>query len=397
MNYRTNRNNSNQLSILGFGIMRLPSKNGAIDEPRAIAMIRHAVDEGINYFDTAYIYHRGKSEALLGKALAGHARRKVFIATKLPTYMVGSLEGAKKIFETQLKRLQTDYIDYYLLHMLVDKAMFDRMVSLGVMTWLERLKENGIIHNIGFSFHGVKADFEALLKAYPWDFCQIQYNYLDENSQATKAGLLMAADMGIPVIVMEPLRGGRLVTHLPAEVKREFETFDPKRSSAQWALRWVWNHPQVTVVLSGMSDEAQLEENIAVAGDARADMMSEDELAMFSRVKEIILEKTKVPCTGCAYCMPCPHGVDIPECFSYYNEKHLMNDKMAKFRYMRNLGGLAVNPSNASQCVACGKCESQCPQSIEIIKELKNVSREMEGPLYRPIVWLSRKMMRIKG
>ncbi len=208
---------------------------------------------------------------------------------------------------------------------------------------------------------------------------------------------MLAANLAIPVIVMEPLRGGRLVTHLPEEVKSEFENYDPNRSPAEWALRWVWNHPQVNVVLSGMSDEAQLEENIRIAGDAQADTLSEVELAVFTRVKAIMLQKTKVSCTGCGYCMPCPHGVDIPECFSYYNEKYLMNDKMAKFRYMRNLGGLSVNPSNASQCVACGKCEIHCPQSIQIIKELKNVSREMEGPMYRPIVWLSRKMMKIKA
>lgn len=396
MNKRINEKNGNRLSILGFGVMRLPEKNGTIDEQRAIAMLHQAAEAGVNYFDTAYIYHRGKSETILGKALAGERRREVFIATKLPTFMVNSLDSAKRIFAAQLKRLQTDYIDYYLLHMLVDKAMFDRMVDLGVMTWLEGLKAQGIIHNIGFSFHGIKVDFEALLRAYPWDFCQIQYNYLDENSQATKAGLMLAASLGIPVIVMEPLRGGRLVTHLPEEVKSEFESYNRNRSPAEWALRLVWNHPQVNVVLSGMSNEAQLEENILIAGDAQADTLSEVELAVFSRVKAIMLQKTKVPCTGCGYCMPCPHGVDIPECFSYYNEKYLMNDKMAKFRYMRNLGGLSVNPSNASQCVACGKCEIHCPQRIEIIKELKKVSREMEGPMYRPIVWLSRKMLKIK-
>lgn len=397
MNKRINGKNNNQLSILGFGAMRLPEKNGTIDEQRAIALLRRAVEAGVNYFDTAYIYQRGKSEIILGKALAGEVRRKVFIATKLPPFMVSSLDSAKRIFATQLKRLQTDYIDYYLLHMLVDKAMFDRLAALGVMTWLERLKAEGAIHNIGFSFHGTRPNFEALLKAYPWDFCQIQYNYMDENSQATREGLMLASDLGIPVIVMEPLRGGRLVTHLPDEVKKEFEGFDPKRSPAEWALRWVWNHPQVNVVLSGMSDKAQLEENIRIACDARANALSQSEMAVFSRVKAVLLAKTKVPCTGCGYCMPCPHGVDIPECFSYYNEKYLMNDRMAKFRYLRNLGGMSVKPSNASRCVACGKCESHCPQSIEIIKELKKVSREMEGPLYRPIVWLSRKVMKIKG
>ena len=396
MKTRANAKNGDDLSILGFGCMRLPVQNGSIDEPRAIALIHRAVEAGVNYFDTAYIYHKGKSEALLGKALAGGLREKVYIATKLPPFMVKNLDGAKRIFETQCKRLQTDIIDYYLLHMLVDKAMFERIFALGVMEWLEGLKAAGAIHNIGFSFHGTAPDFQALLKAYPWDFCQIQYNYLDENSQAGKAGLLLAADLGIPVIVMEPLRGGKLVTQLPEAVIGEFNGFTTRRSPAEWALRWVWNHKQVNVLLSGMSDETQLEENLRIAGDAQAGALTDAELAVFSRVKTILLQKTKVPCTACGYCMPCPHGVDIPGCFSYYNDKYLLNDKMARFQYMRSLGGMAAKPSNASLCVACGRCEPHCPQSIAIIKELKTVAREMEGPFYRPLVWLSKKILKVK-
>lgn len=396
MKKRLNQNNGGQLSILGFGCMRLPTSNGNIDEPRAIAMIHKAAEEGVNYFDTAYIYQRGKSEILLGKALAGDLRKHVNIATKLPPFMVNKLDSAKKIFQTQLERLQTDYIDYYLLHMLIDKAMFERLVSLGVMEWLEDLKKKGVIRNIGFSFHGTRPDFEALLRAYPWDFCQIQYNYMDENNQATKAGLLLANDLGIPVIVMEPLRGGKLVTRLPEQVKREFASFLPQRSPAEWALRWVWNHPQVNVVLSGMSDEEQLKENIRIASVAEAGSLSEKELDVFARVKAVLLDKTKVPCTACGYCMPCPHGVDIPGCFSYYNDKYLMNSRSAKFEYMRNLGGMAVKPSNASLCQRCGKCESHCPQRIEIIKQLRQVTREMEGPLYKPMVWIARRVLKVK-
>lgn len=397
MNTRINRKNGDALSILGFGVMRLPEKNGSIDEERSIALLLRAAEAGINYFDTAYIYGMGKSETILGKALAGGLREKVCIATKLPPFLVSSLEGAKKIFATELKRLQTDYIDYYLLHMVPDKATFERLASLGVITWLEELKAAGAVRAIGFSFHGTKTDFAELVRAYPWDFCQIQYNYLDENSQATKDGLLLAASLGIPVIVMEPLRGGRLVTHLPAEVKNEFEQASPGRSPAQWALRWVWNHPQVHVVLSGMSDEKQLEENIRIANDARADALTKSELDVFSRVKAILLQKTKIPCTGCGYCLPCPQGVDIPNCFSHYNDKYLLNDKGARYRYLRNQGGMSKKPSNASLCVACGKCERHCPQGIKIIKELKTVAREMEGPLYRPMVWLSRKILRVKS
>ena len=275
---RRNQKNGDELSILGFGCMRFPMKGTGIDEPRSIALIRSAIDQGVNYFDTAYFYHGGKSESLLGEALTGGYRSKVKIATKLPPFMVSKLEGAKKIFETQRTKLKTDYIDYYLLHMMSDKATLDRMVQIGVMEWLEKLKEEGSILNIGFSFHGGKADFEQLLTAYPWDFCQIQYNYLDENNQATKSGLELAGSMGIPVIIMEPLRGGKLVNNLPEQVVKTFRDYDEKRTPVDWALRWIWNHPQVTVVLSGMSDEQQLAENLDIASTARANSFSFEEL-----------------------------------------------------------------------------------------------------------------------
>ena len=396
MQTRLNNKNGDVLSILGFGCMRFPTKGGGIDETRAINMIHDATANGVNYFDTAYIYHSGKSESLLGKALAGGLREQVKIATKLPPFMVSKLDNAKKIFATQLSRLQTDYIDYYLLHMLTDKPMFDRLKALGVMEWLEELKSKGTVKNIGFSFHGTKADFEKILKAYPWDFCQMQYNYMDENNQATTSGLLLAASLSIPVIVMEPLRGGKLVTNLPEQVKKAFCSCNEKRSPAEWALRWVWNHPEVNVVLSGMSDEAQLADNIRIALDATPNSLSTDELKVFDQVKAVLLEKTKIPCTACGYCMPCPYGVDIPGCFSYYNDKYLMNDKSVRFKYMQNLGALAVKPSNASQCRNCGKCESHCPQNIAIRAQLKTVSREMEGIFYKPIVGIARKIMRIK-
>ncbi|MHC1786926.1 MAG: aldo/keto reductase [Christensenellales bacterium] len=396
MKTRINQKNGSGLSILGYGCMRLPTAGGSIDEGRAIALIQRAAAAGVNYFDTAYIYHRGASEALLGKALAGGLRDTVNIATKLPPFMVGSLEAARKIFQTQLERLRTDHIDYYLLHMLVDRAMLDRLRGIGVMDWLLELKAAGRVRNIGFSFHGTKADFQDILTAWPWDFCQIQYNYLDENNQATKAGLLKAKDLGIPVIVMEPLRGGKLVNRLPEEVRNAFAACDPARSYAEWGLRWVWNHPQVNVVLSGMGDEQQLEENIRVACQAEAGALSEEELAVFERVKAVLLEKTRVPCTACGYCLPCPHGVDIPGCFSFYNDKYLVGGKSAKFEYLRNLGGMAVKPSNASLCQACGKCESHCPQRIPIIDQLKLVTREMEGPLYKPMVWITRKILKVR-
>jgi uncharacterized protein len=396
MKTKINSKNGDELSILGFGCMRLPTKNGAIDESRSISMIHDAIEKGVNYFDTAYIYQNGKSELILGQALAGGYRERVKIATKLPPFMVSKLANAKKIFSTELIRLQTDYIDYYLLHMLTDKAMFDRLANLGVMEWLEELKSAGAIKNIGFSFHGSKTDFELIVKAYPWDFCQIQYNYMDENNQATKSGLLLAASLGIPVIVMEPLRGGKLVAHLPEQVKQAFAGYDPKRTPVEWALRWIWNHPEVNVVLSGMSDETQVNENIHIACNAEPNSLSDEELNVFEQVKTKLRESTKIPCTGCGYCMPCPAGVNIPGCFSCYNDKYLMNDKHARFRYFQTLGALSAKSAVASQCRECGKCESHCPQKIEIRKELKTVSHEMEGVLSGPLVKIVRKIMKVK-
>lgn len=392
---RENIKNGDTLSILGFGCMRLPMKGGHIDEDRAIAMIRDAIKQGVNYFDTAYPYHGGKSEPLLGKALEGGYREKVMVATKLPHYMVSSLDGAKKIFQNQLNKLRTDYIDYYLLHMLSDKAGFDRMAKIGVMDWLEQQKKDGIIKNLGFSFHGEKTDFEQLIHAYPWDFCQIQYNYLDENNQATKSGLELAYSMGIPVIVMEPLRGGKLVNNLPQEILDEFKSYDQERSPAEWALRWVWNQPEVMVVLSGMSDEEQLAENIRIASDAQAGALSEQEHKIFKRVKAVMLEKTRVPCTGCGYCMPCPFGVNIPGCFSVYNDKYLLGKKGSRITYYQILGMGAKNPGFASLCTECGKCERHCPQNIEIRKDLKKVRKEMEGIVFKPILSVVRKLLKV--
>lgn len=396
MKYRINQKNGDELSVLGFGCMRLPTKAGIIDENRAAKIIQDSIERGINYFDTAYIYHAGQSEAFLGKALSGGYRQRVKIATKLPPYMVNKLDNAKKIMATQLGRLQTDYIDYYLLHMLTDKAMFDKMTDLGVMEWLEDVKRKGTIRNIGFSFHGSKLDFELILKAYPWDFCQIQYNYLDENNQASVSGLKLAHAIGIPVIVMEPLRGGKLVNSLPRNVLKAFNDYNSKWSPAEWGLRWIWNHKEVNVVLSGMSNEEQAGENIEIASSAEADSLSDSELKVFDQVKSIMNEKIKVACTACGYCMPCPHGVDIPGCFSSYNDKFLLEDKTFGWKYAQTLGAFSSKPAFASMCVECGKCEIHCPQNIQIRKELKAVKSEMEGPLFKPLVGAARKVLRIR-
>ena len=395
MQKRINSRNGEWLSILGFGCMRYPMKGGSIDEDKTIRLIRDAIEKGINYFDTAYPYHGGKSEVLLGRALEGGYRERVRIADKLPHYLVGSLERAKKIFAAQLERLNTGYIEYYLIHMLSDRAGLDRLVNLGVMAWLEDLKRDGIIGNIGFSFHGSRDDFEILVQAYPWDICQIQYNYLDENNQATRSGLELAHSLGVPVVIMEPLRGGQLVNNLPEEVLKEFDDFSVKRSPAEWSLRWIWNHPEVTLVLSGMNDFSQLNENIKTASDAEAGSLTSEEYGLFERVKTLINQKTKVSCTGCGYCMPCPAGVNIPQCFTAYNDKYLLKQRGYRFNYMMNLGAGAKKPAFASLCIECGKCEKHCPQSIEIRKELKNVKKELEGPFFKPVVTVMRKVLRV--
>ena len=393
---RKNDRNGDELSILGFGCMRLPMKGASIDEEKAIKLIRDAADRGVNYFDTAYPYHGGKSEPLLGKALADGYRERVKIATKLPQFIINSLERAKKIFDTQLERLNTSYIDYYLLHMLSDKAGFERIKELGIMDWLEQLKKEGKIKNLGFSFHGVKAGFEELVQAYEWDFCQIQYNYLDENNQAGRSGLELAHSLGMPVIIMEPLRGGQLVNQLPKIITDEFKSYDEKRSNAEWSLRWIWNHPGVSVVLSGMNDQVQLDDNINTASVMHPNSLTDDELKIYEHVKRVMIEKTKVPCTGCGYCMPCPVGVNIPQVFSLYNEKYLLEGKRERYKYMMELGVGAKKPGFASQCIGCGKCELHCPQSIEIRRELKNVKKDMEGIFFKPLVAVYRKIVRVK-
>ena len=395
---RINAKNGDELSILGFGCMKFPTNGGKgnIDEPRAIVMIREAIEKGVNYFDTAYIYHNGKSEGLLGKALAGGYRERVKIATKLPPFIVRNLEGAKKIFAAQLQRLQTDCVDYYLLHMLTDKERFDFLDGLGIMKWLEELKEKGTVKNIGFSFHGLKEEFEKIIRAYPWDFCQIQYNYIDENNQAGKSGLILAAGMGIPGIVMQPQRGGKLVNHLPENVIKAFKSFDHTRSPAEWALRWVWNHPEVIVALSGMGDEAQIAENIRIAGDVRPGSLSAEELQVYGKVKSLLQENTKIHCTACGYCMPCPHGVDIPACFSCYNDRYLISKRAGFWEYYKSLGALTARPATASACTGCGKCEMHCPQNILIRERLKQVDREMGGIYMKPVLGIARKFLRIK-
>lgn len=379
MLYRTMPKSKDELSILGYGCMRLPQKNGRIDKERAKNQIYSAIDKGVNYIDTAYPYHAGASESFLGEILQGEYRSKVKLATKLPVWVVHSREDMDKYLNKQLEKLKTDHIDYYLLHALSDKHTWRFLKNNGVFDFIEKAKESGKIINIGFSFHGNKNLFKEIIDDYDWDFCQIQYNFLDEYNQAGKEGLLYATSKNIGVIVMEPLRGGNLVGKIPNEVEKLWNTAANKKTPAEWALRWIWNHPEVKVVLSGMNQEEHIEENIRIAGEAYEDSLTSEELELVDKVKSVYRKLMKVPCTGCSYCMPCPAGVNIPRCFEEYNNKYLFDSRFPKTSYTFKLGGLMGHSVGyASLCIECGKCEKECPQSISIRDELKVVAKEFE-------------------
>ena len=353
--------------------------------------MKPAIENGVNYFDTAYTYHG--SEVCLGKFLAKGYRNKVNIATKLPHYYIKTIEDMEKCFEEQLQRLQTDHIEYYLMHMLNDAATWKRLTDLGMEAWIAGKKAEGKIENIGFSFHGATEQFIKIIDAYDWDFCQIQFNYMDEHSQAGLRGLQYAAGKGLPVIIMEPLRGGRLVQGLPESAKRVFEKTTPKRSPAEWGLRWLWNQPEISVVLSGMNSMAMIQENIRIADTVKVGEMTETDGAMFEDVRNAVNEKMKVPCTGCGYCQPCPYGVDIPGAFRCYNVRYTDNFFTGMREYLM-CTTFRAERTNASLCRQCGKCEQHCPQGIAVRKELKQVVRHMENPVYKVIAFFAKDMFK---
>ncbi|MCI9082868.1 MAG: aldo/keto reductase [Lachnospiraceae bacterium] len=391
MLYRTNPKNQKQLSILGYGCLRYSKKGTGIDQAKAEEEMRIAIEHGVNYFDTAYTY--GGSEVCLGKFLAKGYRDKVNIATKLPHYFVKERGDMERYFTEQLERLQTDHIEYYLMHMLNDTDAWERLKNLGIKEWIAEKKKQGQIENIGFSFHGSTENFLKILEVYDWDFCQIQYNYLDEHSQAGRRGLKRAHEKGMPVIIMEPLRGGRLVQGLPKTAVKLLEKEEPKRSPAEWGLRWLWDQPEVTVVLSGMNDAAQVEENVRIAHEAEAGCMSDHDRQVIEQLKTEINRYMKVPCTGCSYCMPCPAGVDIPGCFAAYNIRYTDSWYQGMKTYVM-CTTLKTNPTNASKCLKCGKCEQHCPQNISIRKELEQVKKHMENPVYHIAKLVSKRIGR---
>lgn len=384
MQYRKDKYGQD-ISILGYGCMRFTKNGNSVDLDKAGQEVMEAINNGVNYFDTAYIYPG--IEVALGEILhRNKCREKVNIATKLPQYLIKSTAGIEKYFQEELKRLQTDYIDYYLMHMLTDYTSWEKLCRLGIKEWIAEKKEKGQIRNLGFSFHGNTDTFLQILNAYDWDFCQIQYNYMDEFSQAGRKGLEEAGKKGISVIIMEPLRGGKLVNMLPEGATKLIAEYPKKRTAAEWALRWLWDQPQVTCVLSGMNSMDMVRENIKIANEACIGEFSENDQQFIQLLKNKISENTKVGCTGCGYCQPCPKGVDIPAAFRCYNEMYLEDKKSGRFEYLQTTA-FKKQPSSASYCIECGKCEQHCPQNIEIRKELKNAAKELENPKYKLFRW----------
>lgn len=385
MQYRMNKAGE-PISVLGYGCMRFSRKGGKIDIDKAEKEIMRAVDAGINYFDTAYMY--AGNEAALGEIVKRrNIRDKINIATKLPQYMVKKTEQLDKFFEEELRRLKTEYIDYYLMHMISDFGAWERLERLGIKEWIAKKKKSGQIRYIGFSFHGNTEQFIKVLDAYEWDFCMIQYNYVDENTQAGRKGLMAAHEKGIPVMIMEPLRGGKLVSMLPKEAKALMADNEKKRSPAEWALRWVMQQPEVSCVLSGMNSMEMLEENIRIANEVQIGEFDEADNKLMSDVKKIINAGIKVNCTACRYCMPCPGNIDIPGTFSAYNTMYTESKAGGRREFIQ---AVALQ-KETRKCINCGKCESHCPQKLEVRKELAKADKEL-APWYFRIVLRAAKL-----
>ena len=369
------------LSVLGYGCMRFSRKGGGIDLDKAQQELLAAIDGGVNYLDTAYIY--AGNEVAVGQILerTGY-REKVYLATKLPQYLMKSASAIEKTFREELRRLRTGYIDYYLMHMMTDIAQWRKLEALGIREWIAEKKKSGEIRHIGFSFHGNTDMFLQILDAYDWEFCQIQYNYMDESSQAGRKGLEAAQKKGIPVIIMEPLRGGRLVSMLPKAAAERIAAHPRGWTAAGWAFNWLWNQPGVSCVLSGMNSMEMVRENLAGACASRPGSFTQDDFVLIEQLKAEINANIRVNCTGCGYCMPCPRGVDIPGSFRCLNEIGIEGIKKAQKEYWQ-VTAIKQVPGSASRCIGCGKCEKHCPQAIPIRDMLKLAAKELETPFYR--------------
>ena len=372
-----------EASVLSLGCMRLPmleqknppkdfiERQRAVDEEKSLELIEYAINNGINYLDTAYMYHAGNSELILGKAIKGK-RDKLLITTKSPVMIIQKYEDFDRILDEQLEKLGTDHLDFYLLHGL-NKGTWEKAKSLNVGEFLDRIQKDGRSRYVGFSFHDKTEVFKEIIDFYDWDVCQIQYNYFDENYQAGKEGLKYAASKEIGIIIMEPLRGGRFTQRIPDGVQKIWDSAEVKRSPAEWGLRWVANHPEVSVILSGMSSMEHLRENIRIADDFEPNSLTPNELEIIHKAADAYRELMKVDCTGCSYCMPCPNGVNIPMIFSVYNDLFMFNDEMPTITYNTLIG----SSQNALNCIECGECEEKCPQGINIIESLKAAHEEL--------------------
>jgi len=384
MQYRKDKH-GNKLSALGLGCMRFPR-----DKSETERMVLAAIEGGVNFFDTAYIYPG--SEATLGSILANHDKRKdVFIATKLPSMFLKSAADFDKYFSEQLRRLQTDYIDHYFIHNLPDFAAWERLVNMGIEDWLAEKKAAGKIRQIGFSFHGTCDEFIKILDAYPWEFTMIQYNYYDETYQAGREGLHAAAKKGIAVMIMEPLLGGQLATGLPKQAVAIFEKSNPSLTPADWALWWLWNQPEITVVVSGMKNTQITESNLRSINNFRP--LSDKELAVYADVVALTRKSYKIKCTSCNYCLPCPKGINIPACLSIYNNSYLQGYSKGITQYATSTAIITKKPNSPRLCNGCGKCEKDCPQKIPIRQELKKVARRFEPLPIRMMLALVRRII----
>ncbi len=378
MNYRKFGKLDWEASVLGFGAMRLPvldNDSAKIDEPEAIRMIRYAIDHGVNYVDTAYPYHHGNSEVILGKALRQGYRGRVRIATKMPTWLVNSQADMDMYLGEQLERLQVDCVDFYLLHGL-DSERWLKMKSLDALGWAEKAVDSGRIRYLGFSFHDDLDVFKEIVDGYDnWTFCQIQYNYVDADYQAGTKGLKYASSKGLAVIVMEPISGGKLSLPPPQDIQAIWDQAEIKRTPAEWALQWVWNHPEVTFVLSGMSTMQQVIENVESAGRSGPNPLTSKELGLIEQVRQKYSELGFINCTGCEYCMPCPEGVAIPTIFRLYNEYYMKDhDNAVKSKYLEQV----ASENRADRCARCGRCEDLCPQHLPIQNLIRRAARTLD-------------------
>ena len=371
MQYRKMPGNKDKISALGFGCMRFPTlADGSINEEKALELLHHAYQNKVNYYDTAWGYHNEQSEPLVGKFLASIDRSTVYIATKLPCWLIKSHEDMDKHLDEQLKRLGTDYIDYYLLHAL-NKKSWTNVKNLRVFEFLERAKAAGKIRHIGFSFHDSYPVFRQICLSYNWDFCQIMLNYLDTHYQAGMRGFQLALSRNMGVIAMEPLRGGKLVSPIPPEIANIWQKADPGGNAVERATRWVWNLEGATVLLSGMSNMEQLQQNLALAQKAKANILSEQDIKFYKRVRREYMKRIPILCSDCKYCLPCPHGVSIPGCFGTYNEAVMFSDRA---RHLKEYTMFTPEANRADKCIQCGECLPKCPHKIDIPTELKKVA-----------------------